>query len=266
MKLDLRLPAVAGQFYPEDREELKKMIDGFLDKANPPEIKGDVFGLLLPHAGYIYSGQVAAYGFKSIIGKNFDTVIIIGDSHYERFDGVAIWAKGWWETPLGKIEVDDDLAEKILSSPERFLQRDSAHLWEHSIEVQLPFLQKTLKNFKILPIIFGSEDEDWKLLAEAILKNIKGKKFLVIASADLSHYLPYEKAKQIDEKTIKNVLNLQVEGLDICAVDSAKAIIEMTKNLGGAAKLLKYYNSGDTAGDKLKVVGYGAVAFYSEGS
>lgn len=258
----LRLPAVAGQFYPEDKKELEEMIDEFLSHAEPPKIEGDVFGLLLPHAGYVFSGPVAAYGYKTISGKSFDAVIIIGDSHYERFEGVAIWPSGDWETPLGKIKIDGDLAQKILSSSKRFFQRDSAHLWEHSIEVQLPFLQKTIKNFKILPILFGSEDKDWKLLAEVILKNTQGKRVLIIVSADLSHYLPHEKAKKVDAKTIENLLKLKIENLDICAIDSAKTIIEITKNFRGKAKLLKYLNSGDTAGDKNKVVGYGAVAFY----
>lgn len=258
----IRLPAVAGQFYPEDKEELEEMIEGFLSQAEPPEIKGEIFGLLLPHAGYIFSGPVAAYGFKAVVGRDFDTVIIIGDSHYERFDGVAVWEEGEWETPLGKVEVDNKLARTVLNSSERFFRRDSAHLWEHSIEVQLPFLQKTLQDFKILPIIFGSEDEDWKPLAEAVCKNIEGEKVLIIASADLSHYSPYGEAKEIDEKTLKNVLNFEIRNLDICAIDSARTLIEIAKILGGRAKLLKYANSGDTAGDKSKVVGYGAVAFY----
>lgn len=262
MKLNLRPAAVAGQFYPEDKKELAKMIDDFMVRAKPPEIRGEIFGLLSPHAGYAFSGKAAAHGFKSISGKNFDTVIILGDSHYERFDGISIWPEGRWETPLGEIGVDKELAVKILSSSKRFLVRDSAHLFEHSIEAQLPFLQKTLKNFKILPAMFGSENKDWRLLAGAISKNINRKKVLVIASADLSHYLSYEEAKKIDKKTLENVLNLKVSGLNICAIDSVKTLIEITKNLGGKAKLLKYLNSGDNSGDKLKVVGYGAVAFY----
>lgn len=258
----IRLPAVAGQFYPENKKELVEMINEFLAKAETPEIKGEIFGLFLPHAGYAYSGQVAAYGYKTIYGKNFDTIIIVGDSHCERFDGVAVWPNGEWETPLGKIKIDEELARTVLANSKRFFRRDSAHLWEHSIEVHLPFLQTTLKNFKILPVVFGSENEDWQSLAEAILQNIKRKKFLIIASADLSHYLPHEKAKKIDEKTLKNILNLEIEDLNICAIDSAKTIIEIARRLGGKAKLLKYANSGDAAGEKLKVVGYGALAFY----
>ena len=259
----LRFSAVAGQFYPENKGELEEMIDGFLRQAKPSKIEGKIFGLLLPHAGYVFSGHVAACGFKVISKENFDTVIIIGDSHYERFDGVAIWPEGEWETPLGRVEIDSELARTGLGSSKRFVRRDSAHLWEHSIEVHLPFLQKILRNFKILPIIFGSENKDWGLLAETISKNVKDK-ILIIASADLSHYLSYREAKKTDKKTLNNLLGLQTSGLDICAIDSAKTIIEITKKLGGKAKLLKYLNSGDTAGDKLRVVGYGAVAFHGQ--
>lgn len=262
MMIKLRPPAVAGQFYPEDKKELEGMIEQFLAQAEPPKIDGEVFGLLLPHAGYIFSGPVAVYGFKAITRKDFNTVIIIGDSHYERFDGVSIWPEGSWETPLGKVEVDKSLAEKILSASDRFLVRDSAHLFEHSLEVQLPFLQKTLKDFKIVPIIFGSEDEDWQGLAEVILENIGGKKILVIASSDMSHYLPYQEAKVIDRQTLDSILNLSTENLEVCAKDSVKTLLKIAKNLKAKTKLLKYANSGDTAGDKLQVVGYGAVAFY----
>ena len=258
----LRLPAVAGQFYPEDKKELEVMIEQFLTQVELPKIEGEIFGLLLPHAGYIFSGPVAAYGFKTILGKDFDNVIIIGDSHYERFDGVSIWPEGAWETPLGKVEVNQELAAKILSSSDRFLVRDSAHLFEHSIEVQLPFLQKVLKSFKIVPIIFGSEDEDWKALAKTILGNIKNKKVLIIASSDLSHYLPYQEAKAIDKRTLDSISDLKTENLEVCAKDSVKTLLEIAKNLKAKTKLLKYANSGDTAGDKLQVVGYGAVAFY----
>jgi len=175
LNLKVRFPAVADQFYPADKKELEEMIDKFLREAEVPEIKGEIFGLLLPHAGYIFSGSVAAYGVKAISFRDYDTVIIIGDSHYERFEGISIWPEGFWETPLGKVEVDSELAKRILSESNKFFVRDSAHLFEHSIEVEIPFLQRTLKKFKILPIIFGSENEDWKDLARAILKNIKRK-------------------------------------------------------------------------------------------
>lgn len=277
-----RFPAVAGQFYPEDKEELEKTIEKYLEEAKVPEIEGEIFGILVPHAGYIFSGPVAAFSFKAISKKDYETIIIIGDSHYERFDGVSIWPAGTWITPLGKVEVDSELSEKILKESKRFFVRDSAHLFEHSIEVQIPFLQKVLKNFKILPIIFGSEDEDWKDLAKAILKNIEGKKVLILASSDLSHYPPYEEAKKADLETLETILKVdpdlleeKIEELErrgiknaqtfLCAKDSVKTLLEIAKNLGLKAKLLKYQNSGDSPfGDKFQVVGYGAVVFYKE--
>jgi AmmeMemoRadiSam system protein B/AmmeMemoRadiSam system protein A len=258
------------------------MIDYYLSKAKPPPIEGEIFGLILPHAGYIFSGLVAAHGFKAIAGKNFETIIIIGDSHTQYFDGVSIWPAGSWQTPLGKVEIDKELAAKILASSERFLVRDSAHLFEHSLEVQLPFLQKTLKKFKILPIIFGSEEKDWKILAQAILENTKGKKVLIIASSDLSHYPPYEKAKEADLETLEAILKIDplileekiqelkkrvISGAQtfMCAKDSVKTLLEIAKNLKAEAKLLKYANSGDVlAGDRSRVVGYGAIVFYNK--
>lgn len=260
----LRLSAVAGQFYPEDRGGLEKMIDGFLTKAESPPIKGEIFGLLLPHAGYPYSGPIAAYGFKAIAGKKLDTVVIIGDSHCERFDGVAVWPEGSWATPLGRVPVDEEWAKKLLGSSRRFFRRDSAHLFEHSIEAQLPFLQKTLKDFKILPVIFGSENEDWLLLAGKLLEDVKEKKGLIIASSDLSHYLSYEEAIKIDQKTLNSIVNLRNHNLEVCAADATKTLIKISQELGGRAELLKYANSGDTSGSKERVVGYGAVAFYGQ--
>ena len=274
----LRLPAVAGQFYPGEKKELEKMIDEFLNLAKVPKIEGEIFGLILSHAGYVFSGPVSAYGFKAISGKDFKTVILIGDSHYERFEGVSIWEKGIWETPLGKNKVNEKLAKEILSHSKRFFVRDSAHLFEHCLEVQLPFLQKVLKDFEILPIVFGSENEDWKDLARAILNSMK-EKTLIIASSDLSHYPPYEIAKNADFQTIEGILTLDPEkfskkieelekkffGVDTfaCAQDSIKTILEISKNLKAKAKLLKYQNSGDTFfGEKSQVVGYSAIAFY----
>jgi AmmeMemoRadiSam system protein B len=277
-KEKLRFPAVAGQFYPGEREELSQMIDEFLENAKIPKIEGEIFGILVPHAGYIFSGPVAAHCYKAIQGKNFETVILIGDSHYEYFDGVSVWDRGEWETPLGRVKVDEELAKEILNFSKRFFVKDSAHLFEHSLEVQIPFLQKVLKNFKILPLIFGSEDKDWEELAKSILKLMKKKKILVVASSDLSHYPPYEVAQEADKRTIEGILSSDPEKFkekietlkkffpDVdtfaCAQDTIKTILEISKNLKGKAKLLKYQNSGDTIyGEKSQVVGYSAIAF-----
>jgi AmmeMemoRadiSam system protein B len=278
MEEKIRFSAVAGQFYPGEKRELEGMIEKFLKEAKIGEIKGEIFGVLVPHAGYLFSGPVAAHCYKAISGKNFETVILIGDSHYEYFDGISVWERGEWETPLGRIKVDEGLAKEILSFSKRFFVKDSTHLFEHSLEVQIPFLQKVLKNFEILPLIFGSEDKDWKDLAKAILKLMEKKKILVVASSDLSHYPPYEVAQEADKRTIEGILSSdpekfkeKIEDLKklfpnvdtfACAQDTIKTILEISKNLKGKAKLLKYQNSGDTIyGEKSQVVGYSAIAF-----
>jgi len=279
MQEKIRFPAVAGQFYPGEEGELNQIIDEFLKNAKVPEIKDEIFGILVPHAGYVFSGPVTAHCYKTIQGKKFETVVLIGDSHYEYFDGVSVWEKGEWETPLGKVKVDEELAKEILNFSKRFFVKDSAHLFEHSLEVQIPFLQRVLKNFKILPLIFGSEDKDWKDLAKAILKLMEKRKILVVASSDLSHYPPYEVAQEADKRTIEGILSSDPEKFkekietlkklfpDVdtfaCAQDTIKTILEVSKNLKGKAKLLKYQNSGDTIyGEKTQVVGYSAVAFF----
>ena len=279
MQEKIRFPAVAGQFYPGEEGELNQIIDEFLKNAKVPEIKDEIFGILVPHAGYVFSGPVAAHCYKTIQGKKFETVVLIGDSHYEYFDGVSVWEKGEWETPLGKVKVDEELAKEILNFSKRFFVKDSAHLFEHSLEVQIPFLQRVLKNFKILPLIFGSEDEDWKDLAKSILKLMEKRKILVVASSDLSHYPPYEVAQEADKRTVEGILSSDPEKFkekietlkklfpDVdtfaCAQDTIKTILEVSKNLKGKAKLLKYQNSGDTIyGEKTQVVGYSAVAFF----
>lgn len=210
----------------------------------------------MPHASYEFSGRVAAIGYKAILGKKFDTVIVLADSHYERFDGVSVWPGGFLETPLGKTKVDDKLAKKIIAFSPRFFRRDSAHLFEHSIDAQLPFLQIALKNFKILPIIFGSENKDWAQLAEVILQNTKIGKNLIIASSDLSHNLPQDEAEKIDKRTIGNILTLKTDGLDVCAPDSLKTLLTIAKKYKAKAKLLKY---------EFRKTGFGAIAFAAPG-
>ncbi len=281
----IREPTVAGEFYPEDKIQLSALIDNFLEKTSLPEVKGEVIALIVPHAGYQFSGEVAAHAFKTLEGEQVDTVIIVGNSHHERFDGVSVFPKGVYKTPLGEVEIDSDLAQRIIQESDRIFFRESAHQLEHSIEVKIPFLQKTLKHFKIIPILFGnSQKDDWKILGDAILKHIKGKNVILIASSDLSHYPPYEVAKYADKKTIdailtgdiehfeKTIQELQQENLPnavtfACGSDAIKTVMYVARQLGASEiKLLKYANSGDSTGDKNRVVvvGYSAIGFFAE--
>lgn len=281
--LPIRKPAVAGQFYPADKKELEELIDYFLAKVRTEGVEGEILGLILPHAGYQFSGQVAAFGFKNLIGKEIDTVILIGNSHYEQFNGVSVYPKGFFETPFGRVSIDSELANSIIKESERIFFKESAHLNEHSLEVQLPFLQKVLKNFKIVPILFGNvQKEDYQILAEAILKNIKGKNILIIASSDLSHYPSYEAAKYADNELIEAILTGEIEEVErkitqlekknisnaftfACGIDAIKTLMFIEKELGAnKIKLLKYANSGDILEDKSRVVGYAAIGFFGE--
>jgi len=279
----IREPIVAGQFYPKDKNQLSATVDSLLRKSSLPEIKGEIIALIVPHAGYQFSGEVAAHAFKTLEGEQVDTVIIVGNSHHERFDGVSVFPKGVYKTPLGEVEIDSDLAQRIIQESDRIFFRESAHQLEHSIEVEIPFLQKTLKHFKIVPILFGnSQKDDWKILGDAILKHIKGKNAILIASSDLSHYPPYEVAKYADKKTIdailtgdiehfeKTIQELQQENLPnavtfACGSDAIKTVMYVARQLGASEiKLLKYANSGDSTGDKNRVVGYSAIGFFAE--
>lgn len=279
--LPKRKPAVAGSFYPADKEELEKLIDQLLSQAQPPETEGEILALILPHAGYQFSGRTSAHGFKKLIGEKIDTVILIGNSHQESFDGISVFPEGYFETPLGKVKIDSDLAKAIISESDRIFFRESCHKKEHSLEVQLPFLQKVLGDFKIVPILFGNvPGNDYQILANAILKHIKGKNVLVVASSDLSHYPPYDIANFADKKTIeailsgdvgvfeKTILELEREKLPqtltlACAQDAIKTVMIVAKELGAKKiELLKYENSGDVSGEKLQVVGYAAIGFF----
>jgi hypothetical protein len=285
----IREPAVAGSFYPGDKAALSKMIDGFFEKADLLKIDGSINAIIVPHAGYVYSGQVAAYAYKALVGEKIDTVILIGNSHQEYFDGASVFAKGYFRTPLGDIEIDEDFAKKLMDSSDKIYFKESAHQQEHSLEVQLPFLQKVFSaqsepasGWKIVPIILGNKSDSVDILINA-LKNLINEKTLIVVSSDLSHYPKYEDAKYSDNKVIeailtgkrenliKTIADLEKQGINnlqtcACGQDAIEVVMGL---LGGdEIKLLKYANSGDITGDppageagKSQVVGYASIVF-----
>lgn len=278
----LRYPAVAGAFYPGGKVSLKQMIDGFLAKASPPKVSGSLMALVVPHAGYVYSGQVAAYGYKLLKGRRIDTVIIMSNSHKSRFDGVALYPKGAWMTPLGEVPVDQKLAKSLASSDAGIRLDEAAFEGDHTIEVQLPFLQSVLSGtFRIVPVLFGNAGkDDAQRLAAAILKHIKDRNALVIASTDLSHYPSYDDAKKADAKTIEGILSGDVATLEkniaeterlrlpnevtcACGEDGVKTAMLVARGEDASdIVLLKAANSGDASGEKKRVVGYAAIGFF----
>ena len=272
---EIRKPAVSGTFYPGSPEELKEKIENLLNKVEKEELKGELIGLIVPHAAYDYSGEIAVYAYKQLEGKNFDTVILIGESHYHRFPGASIGNYQSYYTPLGEVDVDNDLAINIIKYEETIKFYPQVHQGEHSLEVQLPFLQTLLRDFKIVPIILGERSSKLSSkIVKAILQESKkrDKKILFIASTDLSHFYPYQTALQLDNLTIEAIEKLDsdsfYQGLSygnyyLCGGAAVGTLLKIAENLeADKIKLLKYANSGDVTWDKSRVVGYAAFIIY----
>jgi len=276
----VRKPAAAGrgQFYTDDPVALTKQLTGFFGKAKKEPIPGKIIALIAPHAGYIYSGQVAAYAFKLLEGLSFETVVVISPSHIAYFPGASIYNGGAYETPLGTIPVDTTLAGKIAGQSKRIFISDKGHGFvgtrgEHSLEVQLPFLQAVLGKFKLVPIVIGDQDyATCEELGQALAKALEGKNALIVASSDLSHFHPYQEAVRLDSIVISHVNAFDQEGLfedlasgvcEACGGSPIVATMIAAKLLGAdKAKVLKYANSGDVTGDRSSVVGYMAGVMY----
>jgi AmmeMemoRadiSam system protein B/AmmeMemoRadiSam system protein A len=256
----VKKPAVAGQFYPADASQLSQMVDQYLSNAlqmNLPRIRG----LVSPHAGYVYSGPVAAYGYRQLEGRQYKTVIIAGPSHYVAFRGFSIPNATLYETPLGNLTLSSKAFE-MMKEP-AFVNDASIHDREHSVEAQLPFLQRTLKNFTIIPIVVG--DMDPNNLA-AILEKYADEDTLIIASSDLSHYYPYSDALRLDgicTSAIPSLNYTMMEACQACGKIPVLALMKLAEKQGWRGQLLEYKNSGDTAGagDPGRVVGYSSIAF-----
>ena len=243
-------PVVAGSFYPADPSALRAQIGRLLADAQPPSID-ELRVLVVPHAGYVYSGPVAASAFALLDGRSFDRVALIGPSHFVWFEGVARPAANTWRTPVGEFPIEEE--EHIPALDEPFAT-------EHSLDVQLPFLHETLGPVPILPVLTGDVTaED----AAFTLDEIVDDHTLLIVSTDLSHYLPYETAIRVDTETASLVTALEPERLgrdSACGRIGLQAALLLARRRGWRVRLLDLRNSGDTAGDRSRVVGYGAFA------
>ncbi len=268
---EVRKAAVGGAFYPGDKDELAQSVDGFLDNVKNSGINGDIRAIIVPHAGHVYSGQVAAYAFKEVADKPFKKIIIISPSHYAGFDGMSVYNKGLFETPLGLIRIDEVLANKIMEKSKRFIFYPASHKKEHAIEVELPFLQRIYKDFTIVPITMGSPVlEDAQVLQDA-LYDVMDEDTLLVISVDLSHYHPYNKAVKLDTSGISSIESLDAElflqklkngDTEIDAPIAVLATIMLANRFNARAKVLKYANSGDVTGDTSRVVGYSSMVIY----
>ncbi|MBA7493763.1 hypothetical protein ES702_04325 [subsurface metagenome] len=278
----IRQPAFAGTWYPGNRDELSKTIDSFLKNARDQQLKGDLIALIAPHAGYAFSGPIAAESFKQLTGKKFTTVILIGPSHRYPLRDVSIFDRGYFLTPLGKIKVSEEASRMVEENPLIKFNPD-AHRNEHCLEIELPFLQRTLKQFEIIPLLTGEMSLDkCSKVAETIVKHFAIGNTLLVASSDMSHYPSYKDATYADKKmleviktldpdkiasTSKSILGENIPGLSctLCGENAVlTTIIAARKLKANCVTILKYSNSGDSHppgwSDKSSVVGYGAVA------
>lgn len=264
----IRQPYVAGYFYPSDPESLKSVIKKMVD-LNVPKKKAKC--LISPHAGYVYSGKVAGLVYSTtILPKNF---ILLGPSHVYMDSRIAIMKKGEWRTPLGNIPINEELAEMICADLDFVREEDDVHKKEHSLEVQLPFIQFFKKEFSIVPVCISyyADYEDLENLGKSLAQSIKtlGKETLIISSTDMSHQETQEVAQRKDKKAIDQILALnpkklvdtvKKENISMCGFQPTAAAIIAAKEMGASqATLIKYQTSGDVTGDFDQVVGYAGI-------
>jgi AmmeMemoRadiSam system protein B len=266
----VRPPVCADdRWYPASPEKLRSEVSEYIEHAQPLDLPGDIVGLIAPHAGYFFSGHVAGASYRLVRGKNYDPVVLVGPDHQGITSGGLAFADfDAWHTPLGDVPVDQELVAALDKQlPLRHIGRDS----EHSLEVQLPFMQTALTDFKLVPIMMGDPSPAvCRELGLAIANVVRDRNALLVASTDLSHYYPYQHAKRLDENTLKYVLDFDPEGLaaalarneaHACGGGPVAAIMFAARELGAIqAHLVKYATSGDVWEDRTQVVGYAAVS------
>jgi len=273
-RAEIKEPSVAGAFYPGQKDALKKMVDDFLSKAQKRSYSGKPIAFISPHAGYEYSGQVAAYSYKQLEGKNIDTVILIGPSHFKNFKGASVYAKGSLRTPLGDVKINEEVASSLINEDADIGFYRDAFEREHSLEVQLPFLQRVLKDFTVVPILLGTPTkQSFESLAENLINILReNEKAVIITSTDLSHYHDYQTAQLMDKRVIGAIESISIEELhghllkgtgELCGAYPVILTLVIARGLGGNHGILYHYaNSGDVTGDTSQVVGYAAMGIY----
>jgi len=273
----VRQAAVAGGFYPADPRALSAMIDDMLVHASPPPINDPILAVVAPHAGYQFSGPVAAYTYAALKGRKFSRVVVIAPSHYEAFDFTSVYEGDAYATPLGIVPVDKAFAKQLASMSPTIRLSSQGHVptpkgAEHALEVELPWLQRVLGDFELVPVVMGDQSyESSRALGVALAKLIQGSDTLIVASSDLSHYHPYDEAVTIDHKTLNALQawdylsmsrNFEQRIWEACGGAPIVAAMIAAERMGAnQALVLKYANSGDTTGDHSRVVGYSADVF-----
>lgn len=268
----IRAATVAGMFYPGDPDKLRDEINVFLNNSNSSVNIDKIFGIVAPHAGYIYSGSTAAHVYNLLQGKKYKRVIIISPSHSEYFPGVSVYEGDAYETPLGILNVDIEFSEKIVENSKHIYKGIEGHRKEHALEVQLPFLQIVLDNFKIIPIVMGDQSSIYvDELAGKLAENVDDET-LIVSSSDMSHFYSKSKAKDLDSIVEKRINNFDFEGLqndlesrnaEACGGGPIVALMKAAslKNVKHS-KVIHRSDSGDVSGDNREVVGYLSAVIY----
>ncbi len=268
----LRPEAVAGSWYPGRPEILQKEVDQYL-AAVPDEPSAErIVGLVVPHAGLMYSGPIAAWAFRAVQGADVDVVVLVGPSHRAAFDGVALYPRGGFATPLGPIAIDADVADAIRAATPVVHDDAAAHAPEHSLEMQMPFLRRVLPDTPIVPLLMGDQAADTiDSLASGLASALAGHRALLVASSDLSHYLDARTAASVDREVLACVERFDAEALlealrvrpeHACGGGPIVAVMRAARALGArSGRVLRYGDSGDVSGNKRAVVGYVAAAF-----
>jgi MEMO1 family protein len=266
---DVRRAAVAGSWYPAAADALTSEVDRLLAGAaqTSEAITGDLIALIAPHAGLKYSGPVAACAYEPLRGRSFDLAVLVGPSHFVGFDGVAVYRSGAFETPIGIVPVDEDAATALMRSTSIVRKHDAAHAREHSLEMQLPFLQRVQPDLPILPLVMGYQTSATaSALADGLAATLRGRRAVLIASSDLSHYHPANVAARLDRVVIDLVSRFDADGLQAaldatdghaCGGGPIVTVMRAARQLGATAgRTVQYADSGDVSGDKTAVVGY----------
>ncbi len=263
----VREPAVAGMFYPGLSAVLRRDVEQLLREARPQKPEGTLMALISPHAGYVYSGSTAAMGYRLLTSVRFDSVVIVGPSHREYFDGISVFSGDAYRTPLGDVPVDRELREELLKQSDDIVMSSLGHRSEHAIEVQLPFLQTVARGFMFLPIVMGNQRRQYcENFADALARAVGKRNVLLIASSDLSHYHPHDVAVRLDRQVIESVEGFNADGLmdqlernevEACGGGPIVAVMKTAQKLGAdRSHILQYRTSGDITGEKDAVVGY----------
>ena len=253
--MKIRLPAVSGSFYPSDTIVLQDMLTGFFDQAQRKPVEG-LKALIVPHAGYVYSGAVAAAAYQSLFGSSFKNIVLLGPAHRVWIPDIALSTAEAFRTPLGDVPLHTDWAQKLSEKFDYVTFNDEPHQEEHALEVQLPFLQRCLSGFKVLPLVVGGASAE----QVADVLDVFYPEALIIISSDLSHYLTYLQCQKIDSKTIQDILHFKttLQGEQACGCHPLNGFLAFAHKHALQLTCVKSCNSGDTAGDKHSVVGYAA--------